>query len=201
MPSYRQSSIPPNVVERAAASTVQVVCTPNLSGADDGIAETLVDLLRKRLQDCWNIPPGAREAQLIVKVHFALSRNGTVIGLPEVMNSSTDPLFLATAKSAVERCAARPDQGCLTQPESENEKAEREYRERQERVRGCSTTRSECPASERRLIKVEQDKPFTIAQPAPLKVDPIAVQVEQVPTFPVVPRRSGRCDQAGGNRF
>jgi outer membrane biosynthesis protein TonB len=73
----------------------------NLSGADDGIAATLVDLLRKRLQECWNIPPGAREAQLIVKVHFVLNADGTVAGVPEVMNGSVDPLFQATAQSAV----------------------------------------------------------------------------------------------------
>ena len=36
------------------------------------------------------------------------------------------------------RCAAHPDQGCLTQPESENAKGQREYRERQERIRGCT---------------------------------------------------------------
>ena len=35
------------------------------------------------------------------------------------------------------RCAQHPDQGCLTQPESEVEKAQREFRERQERIRGC----------------------------------------------------------------
>jgi hypothetical protein len=33
------------------------------------------------------------------------------------------------------RCAAHPDQGCLTQPESENKKAVREYRERQLRLK------------------------------------------------------------------
>ena len=73
----------------------------NLSGADDGIAATLVDLLRKRLQDCWTIPPGAREAQLIVKVRFTLNMDGTVSGYPEVLNSSSDPLFVSTAQSAV----------------------------------------------------------------------------------------------------
>jgi hypothetical protein len=31
------------------------------------------------------------------------------------------------------RCAAHPDQRCLTQPESENAKAQREYEERQPR--------------------------------------------------------------------
>jgi len=73
----------------------------NVSGADDGIAATLIDLLRKRLQDCWTIPPGAREAQLIVKVRFTLNMDGTVSGYPEVLNSSSDPLFVSTAQSAV----------------------------------------------------------------------------------------------------
>ena len=35
------------------------------------------------------------------------------------------------------RCQAHPDQGCLTQPETENAKAQRDFRERQERIRGC----------------------------------------------------------------
>ena len=68
---------------------------------DDSIAPNLMGLLRKRLQDCCNIPPAAREAQLVVKVHFALNIDGTVIGLPEVLNGSADPLFQATAQSAV----------------------------------------------------------------------------------------------------
>ena len=43
------------------------------------------------------------------------------------------------------RCAAHPDQGCLTRPESENDKAQREYWERQLRLR-CDThpTDAEC---------------------------------------------------------
>ena len=73
----------------------------NLSGKDDGISATLVDALRKRLAGCWSIPAGARAAQLIVKVRFSLNMDGTVSGFPEVMNSSDDPLFAATAQSAV----------------------------------------------------------------------------------------------------
>jgi hypothetical protein len=33
------------------------------------------------------------------------------------------------------RCANHPDQGCLTQPESENAKAQREFKERQHRLK------------------------------------------------------------------
>ena len=43
------------------------------------------------------------------------------------------------------RCAAHPDQGCLTQPESENAMAQREYRERQLRLRcDAHPTDAEC---------------------------------------------------------
>jgi outer membrane biosynthesis protein TonB len=73
----------------------------NLSGADDSIAATLNDLLIKHLAGCWTIPPGAREAQITVKVHFYLNSDGTVNGAPEVVNSSSDPLFQSTAQSAV----------------------------------------------------------------------------------------------------
>ena len=31
--------------------------------------------------------------QIVVKVHFLLNPDGTVSGLPEVLNSSSDPLF------------------------------------------------------------------------------------------------------------
>ncbi|CAN5420326.1 hypothetical protein BH10PSE7_BH10PSE7_33100 [soil metagenome] len=73
----------------------------NLSGKDDGISATLIDALRKRLAGCWSIPAGARAAQLIVKVRFSLNQDGTVSGFPEVVNASSDPLFQATAQSAV----------------------------------------------------------------------------------------------------
>ena len=34
-------------------------------------------------------------------MHFLLNTDGTVSGLPEVVNSSSDPLFPSTAQSAV----------------------------------------------------------------------------------------------------
>jgi hypothetical protein len=39
------------------------------------------------------------------------------------------------ARQARIRCAAHPEQGCLTQPETENQRAMREYRERQLRLK------------------------------------------------------------------
>jgi outer membrane biosynthesis protein TonB len=73
----------------------------NLSGMDQSVAATLRDALSQHLYKCWDIPPGAREAAIQVKVHFLLNSDGTVSGAPEVVNGSSDPLFSTTAQSAV----------------------------------------------------------------------------------------------------
>lgn len=73
----------------------------NLSGNDDGVAATIADAIMQRITKCWSIPPGAREAQIRVKVRFQLNPDGTVSGMPQIMNSSSDPLFSTTAQSAV----------------------------------------------------------------------------------------------------
>ena len=73
----------------------------DIQGTDDALAATLVDALRQKLAGCWSVPPGAREANITVKVRFFLNPDGSVAGLPEVLNGSGDPLFATTAQSAV----------------------------------------------------------------------------------------------------
>lgn len=73
----------------------------NLQGTDDQLSATIIEALVQRIRQCWVVPPGAREANIVVKVHFGLNLDGTVVGAPEVMNRDGDPLFDATARSAV----------------------------------------------------------------------------------------------------
>ena len=73
----------------------------DVQGTDDALAATLADALRQRLAGCWSVPPGAREANITVKIHFFLNPEGSVVGQPEVLNGSGDPLFATTAQSAV----------------------------------------------------------------------------------------------------
>lgn len=73
----------------------------DVQGTDDALAATLVEAMISRLKECWSVPPGAREADINVKVRFRLNPDATVAGLPEVLNSSGDPVFPATAQSAV----------------------------------------------------------------------------------------------------
>ncbi|MFN0191358.1 MAG: hypothetical protein ACKVP5_05180 [Aestuariivirga sp.] len=73
----------------------------NIQGTDDALAATLVDALRQRLAECWSVPPGAREAKIIVRVKFSLNPDGSVAGFPEVQNAGGDRLFDVTAQSAI----------------------------------------------------------------------------------------------------
>jgi len=73
----------------------------NLQGTDDQLSATIIEALVQRIRECWTVPPGAREAEIVVKVHFGLNTDGSVIGVPVVKNYNPDPLFDATARSAV----------------------------------------------------------------------------------------------------
>jgi outer membrane biosynthesis protein TonB len=70
-------------------------------GSDDAASATLADALSQKLNGCWSVPPGAREAHITVTVHFLLNTDGSVAGAPEVLNGTGDPLFGITAQSAV----------------------------------------------------------------------------------------------------
>lgn len=73
----------------------------NTQGNDDQMSADIVDALVQKLKECWTVPPGAREAKIVVSVHFLLNADGSVNGIPEVVNPSSDPLFDSTARSAV----------------------------------------------------------------------------------------------------
>ena len=72
-----------------------------VQGTDDAMAATLIDALRQKLAGCWSVPPGAREANITVKIRFYLTPDGSVSGYPEVLSGSGDPLFATTAQSAI----------------------------------------------------------------------------------------------------
>ena len=49
----------------------------NIQGTDDALSATIVDALRQQAGECWTVPPGAREANITVKVRFYLNPDGT----------------------------------------------------------------------------------------------------------------------------
>ena len=74
----------------------------NVDGNDARIAADLADALRARIEQCWNIPAGVRDAEhLRVQVRFQLGPGGAVTGGPVVLNRMNHPAFPAAAQSAV----------------------------------------------------------------------------------------------------
>jgi colicin import membrane protein len=73
----------------------------NLQGTDDQLVGTIVDALVSKVKQCWTVPPGAREADMSIRIHFELNRDGTLAGTPQIESQDSSPLFDATARSAV----------------------------------------------------------------------------------------------------
>jgi outer membrane biosynthesis protein TonB len=73
----------------------------SMSGSDERLAADLVDALRRRIESCWTLPAGARDAQeLQIRLKFALKPDGMLAAYPLVMNASAHPAFDAAARSA-----------------------------------------------------------------------------------------------------
>jgi outer membrane biosynthesis protein TonB len=73
----------------------------SMSGADERLAADLVDALRRRIESCWTLPAGARNAEeLQIRLKFALNPDGMLSNYPVVLNASAHPAFDAAARSA-----------------------------------------------------------------------------------------------------
>ncbi len=74
----------------------------DMAGTDAALSADLVDALRQKVESCWNVPAGVRDAEgLRVRIRFQMSPEGLVTGGPEVLNAMAHPAFDAAARSAV----------------------------------------------------------------------------------------------------
>lgn len=70
----------------------------------------LIGIIQDQLLKCWNVPIGLANAKgsVVPAVRMKLNTDGSLIGAPGVINSSSDPLFRVAADSALtatRRCA------------------------------------------------------------------------------------------------
>jgi len=73
----------------------------DLQGKDQALSATTIAAFVQKIRECWVIPPGAREANITVKVRIQLNQDGSVQGEPAVMNGPGDFLFETTARSTI----------------------------------------------------------------------------------------------------
>ena len=92
---------------QAPAQASDVTGTPlpgkytSFTGSSDRLSADLVDWLRQQVERCWTPPTGVREAQkLVVRVHFTLNQDGSVLSGPDVLNPVSDALHQAAELSA-----------------------------------------------------------------------------------------------------
>lgn len=75
------------------------------------------DALRRQIEQCWNIPTGARDAQdMIVEVHIVVNPDRTVQSAEVIGGNMSDPFYRAAAESA-KRAILNPKCSPLQLPE------------------------------------------------------------------------------------
>ena len=75
-------------------------------GTSTGQAQRLtmswVGALQARIKQCWNVPAGVRDAEnLEIRVYFELRKDGSVAGLPRLLEGSRNAAGPAIAESAI----------------------------------------------------------------------------------------------------
>ena len=63
-----------------------------------------IDALRSQMMKCWNVPIGAPDpTALVLRVKVFLNQDGSVAGMPQLMDtgSLSDPYFRAASESAI----------------------------------------------------------------------------------------------------
>jgi hypothetical protein len=80
------------------------------------------DALRRQIEQCWNVPVGARDAQnLVIEIHLEINPDRTVKTAEIVDNGRLgDPFYLAAAESA-RRAILNPKCSPLNLPEDKAE--------------------------------------------------------------------------------
>lgn len=87
---------------------------PKGARLDARASATLVQAIRAQIAPCWNPPLGGDDVRhMTVLLHIRFARNGSVVGVPEVLaqtsvsagNAAYSKVFAESAKRAVIRCS------------------------------------------------------------------------------------------------
>ncbi len=98
----KQTTVTAKAEPQEPQAESQPVAPP--SSVEDQLARNeLSELIRRKVEGCWNVPAGAREAQdLLVEIKVVLNRDGSVIraDIIDGGRSATDTFYRAAAESA-----------------------------------------------------------------------------------------------------
>ena len=74
-------------------------------GSDEAISATIIDGLRQKFSECWDIPPSVRESKATVDLSWQMTKQGGVVGQPVVIGGNGDAVAQQAAIAAVMACA------------------------------------------------------------------------------------------------
>lgn len=74
-------------------------------GSDDAVSATIIDGLRQRFSECWDVPPSVRESKETVDLSWKMTKDGRVVGQPVVIGGSGEAVAQQAAVAAVLACA------------------------------------------------------------------------------------------------
>lgn len=88
------------------ATTGDTINNTSSFGTSTGQAQRLtmswVGALQARIKQCWNVPAGVRDAENIeIRVYFELRKDGSVAGMPRLLEGSRNAAGPAIAESAI----------------------------------------------------------------------------------------------------
>jgi TolA protein len=97
-----ESSAP---VEKKDESGTPEKAEQDIQGNDEAMSATIIDGLRQRFSECWDVPPSVRESKETVDLKWSMTKQGRVVDQPIVIGGNGGGVAQQAAIAAVMACS------------------------------------------------------------------------------------------------
>ncbi len=92
-------------VEKKDESGTPEKAEKDIQGNDEAMSATIIDGLRQRFSECWDVPPSVRESKETVDLSWRMTKQGKVVEQPVVIGGNGGSVAQQAAIAAVMACA------------------------------------------------------------------------------------------------
>ncbi len=103
-PSQVQALLNKQDPQRMAAAGSALNTTPAMGAPKQqsrALSQNDIDALRGRIRQCWNLPGGSDTTDVVIEVRMKLNKDGSLETAPVLLSRNSNPIFQATADSAL----------------------------------------------------------------------------------------------------
>lgn len=97
-----ESSAP---VEKKDESGTPEKAEQDIQGNDEAMSATIIDGLRQRFSECWDVPPSVRESKETVDLKWSMTKQGKVVDQPAIIGGNGGGVAQQAAIAAVMACS------------------------------------------------------------------------------------------------